>query len=573
MAATRRNRPADRSERPFGPVSGLCFALLMLAAVAGPCAAQGWPEHGGPGGIHYSSLAQIDRSNVHELVLAWTYRTGEGAGPLTEAGHFGLQVTPILLPEAAGGHLVLCSPLNRVIALDPATGRERWRFDPEVRRLGPDDQPKCRGVAQWRDAELDAGALCAWRIFVATLDQRLLALDGRTGRACESFGQDGVVELAAFIDATMPATDTASVRTYMPPAIISDKVIVGSSVGAKFRRADAPSGAVRAFDARTGRLAWSFDAVPRTADDPAAADWTPEAQKQTGGANVWSLMSVDPGRDMVFLPTSSASPNFFGGTRPGNNRHANSVVALRGSTGELVWSFQLVHHDVWDWDVASQPLLVDLQRNGQRIPVVVQLTKQGLVFVFHRETGVPVFPVEERPVPVDGVPGDALSPTQPFPVAPPPLAPMSIEPDDAWGFSFYDRLACRRMIEALRHGEAYTPPTVRGTVIRSGMVSNWGAGAFDESRNVLITNAQSLPSLIRLVPDDQVEAGQTDAPVCPAALRAALPERNMPCSGVCRSYSRPSARLAPGRRGTAWWRWTWRPAVSIGPFRWARWKR
>ncbi|MFQ5636132.1 MAG: PQQ-binding-like beta-propeller repeat protein, partial [Gammaproteobacteria bacterium] len=374
-------------------------------------------------------------------------------------------------------------------------------------------QYKCRGVAQWRDADAAAEVACASRLFLVTVDQRLYALDARSGKSCIGFGDLGLVRLTPLIKAARPSADSGSVQSYMPPAVVRDTVVVGSGVGAKFRRRDAPSGAVRAFDARTGQLKWAWDPVPRNPDDPRAADWDEEALAHTGGANVWSLMSVDERRDLVFLPTSAASPNFFGGTRPGDNHYANSTVALRGSTGELAWHFQLVHHDVWDYDAGSQPLLADIVREGKAIPVVVQLTKHGFVFVFHRDTGEPVFPVEERAVPTDGVPGETLSPTQPFPSAPPPLAPTGISPDDAWGFTFYDRGICRKLFERYRTGEIFTPPSLDGTVLRPGMVSNWGSGAFDASRNLLITNPQNIPQLVRLLPVEEVDPEGARSPM------------------------------------------------------------
>lgn len=491
-----------------------CLTLLGGCCTAALAASAGWPDYGGdPGGARFSSLDQINRDNVQMLELVWTYRTGDGAGPIEDVGSYGLQGTPILLEQEAGGLLIMCTAFSKVVALEPATGKVVWAFDPGVDRADRNAQYKCRGVAQWRDDAADTVSICTWRIFLATLDQRLYALDARTGAPCRKFGVSGLVNLTPFIDAAKPATDTPGVRTYMPPVIVSDTVIIGTSVGAKFKRPDAPSGAIRAFDARTGQFKWQFDPVPRNHDDPEAANWDPEALANTGGGNVWSLMSVDHDRDLVFLPTSSAAPNYFGGTRPGDNRYANSTVALRGSTGELIWHYQIVHHDVWDWDVSAQPMLVDIERDGKTIPAVVQLTKHGFVFVFHRETGKPLFPIEERPVPTDGVPGDVLSPTQPFPAAPPPLTATGITPDDAWGFTFFDRGRCRQMIESLRHGEIFTPPTTGGTVIMPGMVNNWGSGAFDAGRNLLITNPQSLPGFVRLVPASEVDPEQAKLPM------------------------------------------------------------
>jgi len=216
-------------------------------------------------------------------------------------------------------------------------------------------------------------------------------------------------------------------------------VILGSTNNTKFRRIDGPSGMVRAFDARTGALSWTFDPVPRNPGDPEAGHWTTAALAATGAANVWSFMSVDSRRGLVFLPTASAAPDFFGGARPGDDRYADSVVALRAATGEVVWHYQVVHHDVWDLDMPAQPMLVNVPRAGRDTPAVVQLTKMGLIFVFDRDTGIPLFPVEERPVPQDGVPGEVLSPTQPFPVKPEPLVPQGLTPDQAFGFTFFDR--------------------------------------------------------------------------------------------------------------------------------------
>jgi quinoprotein glucose dehydrogenase len=473
-----------------------------------------WRHHGGDeGGSKYSSLDQINRDNVDNLVLAWSYRTGDGAGRMRPGGSYGLQATPILVAYPGGSALVLCGAFGQIIALDPATGAERWSFDPGIPREVMGIQYKCRGVAQWHDRQADSAAACTARIFAATADQRLIALDAETGAPCAGFGRDGVVDLVPYIEATAPATDTPGVRTYMPPAVVGDIVVLGSVVGAKFSRADAPSGAVRAFDARNGTLKWSFDPVPRNPGDPQARSWSAESLAMTGGANVWTLMSTDTWRDLVFLPTSSASPNFFGGTRPGPNPYANSTVALRGSTGELVWHYQIIHHDVWDWDLASQPMAVTLSRDGRALPAVVQLTKHGFVFVFNRDTGEPVFPVEERAVPTDGVPGEWLSPTQPFPTAPPPLAPTHIDPDDAWGFTVFDRNACRRLIESLRHGEMFTPPSTQGTIMMPGMANNWGGGAFDPKRQLLITNVQRIPGYVRLIPRDQIDPDAADSPM------------------------------------------------------------
>ncbi len=290
------------------------------------------------------------------------------------------------------------------------------------------------------------------------------------------------------------------------PAVVSDTIIMGSSNNRRSRNINSPKGTIHAFDARTGALKWTFDPVPFSPDDPEHENWTQEALAVTSGANAWSMLSVDTERDLVFLPTGSASPDHFGGHRPGDNRYSDSVVALRGSTGELVWHYQTVHHDVWDWDLPAQPMLVDIARDGQLIPAVVQLTKMGLVFVLHRETGEPLFDIEERLVSTEGVPGEVLSPTQPFPVKPPPLIEQNITPDDAWGLTLWDRGQCRDLIASFNYGPVYTPPTVRGTAAIPGIsVTNWGGGAYDAATNTLITTASRIPFVFRLVPKADLE--------------------------------------------------------------------
>ena len=267
-----------------------------------------------------------------------------------------------------------------------------------------------------------------------------------------------------------------------PPVTVADLVVIGGTDNTKFWRADSPRGEVRAFDARSGALRWKFDPIPHGTADPAALGWTREGLDHSGGGNVWSMMSVDPERGLLFLPTATAAPNNYGGLRPGDNHYANSVVALRVADGSVAWHFQVVHHDVWDLDLPAQPILVDLERDGRKVPVVIQLTKQGLVFVLDRETGTPVFPVEERPVPTDGVPGEVLSPTQPFPVRPAPIGGLRSTPDDAWGFTAFDQAACRRKLESFGRSGLYEPPSLDGTLLMAS-ASNWGGAAYDPARS------------------------------------------------------------------------------------------
>ncbi|MAF83174.1 MAG: pyrroloquinoline quinone-dependent dehydrogenase [Gammaproteobacteria bacterium] len=452
--------------------------------------ASDWLYYGGTqGGTHHSSLQQISRDNVGDLELAWSYRTGalKRHPQIGFPGAASFHVTPILLPKAAGQSLAFCTPFNRIIALDPTNGDERWTFEPKLKPPSPGGRFNCRGIAYWQDA-MPAGNSCKHRLFMGTFDLQVLAVDAQTGQACEDFGNNGAIDVWHMVEAEVEAKAgltglpadlrPGDIQFSAPPAVVGNLVIVGSSNNTKSRRIDGPNGVIRAFNARNGKLVWSFDPVPRNPNDPETKNWTEAALQNTGAANAWSILSVDEERDLIFLPTGSASPDFYGGKRPGDNRYANSIIALRGSTGEVVWHYQIVHHDVWDLDIPSQPILTTLRIDDTEIPVVVQLTKQGMTFVLHRETGEPVFGVEERPVPQDGVPGDQLSPTQPYPYFPPPLVPMSLTSDDAWGFTVLDRNYCRDWIERSRTDHFYAPPTPEGTANFPGMsVNNWGGGA------------------------------------------------------------------------------------------------
>ncbi len=472
----------------------LVAALALALASAAPSrAGEDWPFYGGDaGGMRWSPLAQIDRSNVSKLAEAWRIRTGDLDAVPPPPGHMAFQATPILVD----GLLVLPTPMGRVLALDPETGAERWRFDATVKTL---EIPEftARGVASWTDAEAAPAAACRRRIFATTVESRLFAIDAGTGRSCLAFGREGQVDLRDGVGEVRQWEYTIS----SPPTLVGDLVIVGSAIGDN-QRVDMPKGIVRAYHARSGALRWAWDPIPRSADDPAHVDWRSEQAARVGAANAWSILSADPARDLVFVPTSSPSPDYFGGERLGSNRYANSVVALRASTGQVVWSFQVVHHDLWDYDVPAQPVLTSLLREGGEVPVVVQATKMGHLFVLHRETGTPIFAVEERPVPASDVPGEQASPTQPFPTAPPALVPHSLAPDDAWGLTPWDRGRCRERIARLRNEGIFTPPSLRGTLMVPGNAggSNWGSVAIDPTRRMVLLNLTQLPFEVRLIP-------------------------------------------------------------------------
>ena len=485
--------------------------LLILAAGAG---AGDWRHYGGDaGGSRYAPHAEIDRDNVASLEVAWEFRSGdlESKGDAMESS--ALEVTPIHVRNA----LYTCTPFNRAIALDPGTGKTVWEFDAQIALdQRPANQYLCRGVSYWEDPARADGA-CSSRIFMGTNDARLFALDADTGERCADFGANGEVK----VDAGMPLLWPGEFQITSSPALIGDVVIVGSAISDN-ARADAPRGTVRAYDVRTGAVRWTFDPIPVEPPAGLESSWQTGSAPRTGHANVWSTMSVDAERDLVFLPTSSASPDFFGGERPGENRYANSVVAVRGSTGEVVWHFQTVHHDIWDYDLAAQPNLVMLQPEGAAAPVpaVIQTTKTGFVFALNRETGEPLIPVEERAVPTGAVGGEWLSPTQPFPVRPPPLVPQSIKAEDAWGFTFWDRGQCRKKIEAVNSNGLYTPPSTKGTVLYpfTGGGVNWGGAAWDPERQWLVVNMNRVMHVVTLIPRAEfaaVDKANPDAEVTP----------------------------------------------------------
>jgi quinoprotein glucose dehydrogenase len=460
-----------------------------------------WPAYGhDAGGSHYSPLSRINRDNVKQLRAVWTYRTGHLAGGSRAAETIEFEATPIMVD----GTLYLSTPFNHVIALDPQTGAERWTFDPKLDLSIPYAEGfTSRGVSTWLDRARAKNEACSRRIFVATNDGRLIALDAATGKTCTDFGKDGQIELTRGVGSFGPG----EYHFTSPPAIAGDLVVVGSTVEDALR-ADAPSGVVRAFDARTGTLRWSWNPIPREQTDPAWKTWKGGSASRTGAANVWSVISVDAERNLIFLPTSCPSPDFYGGERRGDNLYSNSVVALHASTGKLAWYFQVVHHDVWDYDVPAQPVLVNVRRRGREIPAVAVATKMGHIFLLNRETGKPLFPVEERRVPQGGAPGEELSPTQPFPVLPPPLDPETLTPDDAWGITEEDRRWCRERIESLRSDGIFTPPSLKGSIIYPGNIGGvaWGGASVDPRHSILIANTNRFPFIITLIPRDRYPA-------------------------------------------------------------------
>jgi quinoprotein glucose dehydrogenase len=452
-----------------------------------------WPVHGGNhAGTRFSPLARITRENVGRLGVVWRYHTGEPS--LDIARQPSLQVTPLVVDNV----MYISTPLGKVLALNPANGHELWRYDARVDPRGGYGDFASRGVATWLDTTAKPDAPCRRRIFLATVDARLVALDAANGSVCTTFGVEGTIGLRHGLRVLPFAPQAYQVTS--PPTVVGDLVVVGSAIADNSRPAPA-SGEVRAFDTRTGELKWSWDPIPQDPSDPAASSWQDGSAKRTGAANVWSVMVADPERDLIFLPTSSAAPDYYGAQRPGDNRYANSIVALRASTGRVVWHFQTVHHDLWDYDNAAPPALVVLTRGGRTVPAVVQATKTGQLFVFHRETGAPVFPVEERPVPISTIPDEQASPTQPFSSLP-PLSPHRLAAEQAFGATPEGRDVCRALIQSLRNEGIFTPPSIEGTLVIPSHIggAHWGGVGVDERTGVAFVPVNRIAAMVQLIP-------------------------------------------------------------------------
>ncbi len=479
-----------RNKTQLARWKALVLAVSLLLACTIVCAQRAadrdWPYYGhDAGGMRFAKLTQINRGNVAKLKIAWVYHTGDISDGTNYPRKSEFESTPVLVD----GILYVTTPFNRVIALDPTSGKERWAFDPKINLKGKYSEGLMnRGVSTWLDDRRKPGAECRRRIFLATIDARLISLDAVSGKPCGDFGDQGEIDLTSGIDHIIRQGEYEETS---PPAIVDDLVVVGSSI-ADNDRVDSPSGVVRAFDARTGKPRWRWHPIP--------ASLAP-----TGAGNAWSVMSVDEARDLVFVPTGAPSPDYHGAKRPGDDKWSNSVVALRGRDGGFVWGFQLVPHDLWDYDTASQPLLATLHRNGSDVPVVIQGNKSGNLFVLQRETGIPVFKVEERAVPQSDADEERTSPTQPFPTVPPPLARQEISANDIWGATEADRAACGERFAYLRSAGIFTPPSVQGIVAFPGNLGgmNWSGGAFDPQRQLFVTNVNNLAMEVHLIPREQ----------------------------------------------------------------------
>jgi len=480
----------------------LCLKVLLLLILSVPSTVFAAESYGAPSGAKFAPLTQITPANVASLETAWTFHTGDKGEGFRDKNH-SFQATPVLWNRT----LYFSTSGGLAFAIDAVTGAEKWRFDSKLPKDVDYAESASRGVTIWHDSAGEANA-CAHRVFLPNLMGHLYALDALTGSICRDFGEQGMIDLRASALPERPEfeLEPGEYSVTSPPVVWRNLVVFGSAIGDN-RGVALERGVVRALDARSGKEVWRFDPVPRNPDDPARTTWSGDSADRTGGANAWPPLSVDEERGLIFVPTGSPGPDYFGGERLGDNRHANSLVALRAETGEVAWAQQIVHHDLWDYDLPGQPVLIDLERSAERVPSVVVATKTGMLFSFNRESGEPVHPVEERPVPATDVQGEVSSPTQLFSSLPPLVKQSALQPEDLFGVLWFDRVACEDTLAGLRSEGIFTPPSLRGTLVNPGWAggANWGGVAIDAERQIAVVNVNQLPGIVRLIPRDDVE--------------------------------------------------------------------
>jgi quinoprotein glucose dehydrogenase len=480
--------------------SALIFAGAHLLYAASFASSE-WPYYGGDqAGSKYSLLDQVNRSNVANLKLAWEWRTGETPLPEfgTRPGMF--ETTPVTI----AGVLYFSTPYNRVVALEARTGQQKWVYDPKAYHDGqvPNGTGFVhRGIAVWRDPGSHA-----LRVFINSR-YRLIALDSETGEPIKAFGDNGAVNL---IEGLRWTTNPKNYTNTSPPVIYKNLVIVGNGVADRLVYKNDPPGDVRAFDARTGKLVWTFHTVPLK-NEFGSETWGDNSASFTGHTNVWAPMTLDESRGLLYLPVSTPSNDFYGGRRPGANLFADSIVCLDAATGVRKWHYQLVHHGLWDYDMPSPPNLVTIHVNGETIDAVVQLSKQGFAFVFDRISGKPVWPIEERPVPGSDVASEHAWPTQPVPTKPPAFSPQGTSLDDAFDLTPELKAEAQAEMKKLRLGPLFTPPSFQGTLMRPGVIggANWGGGSFDPETHILYVKSSNVPAVAKLIKPESSPSGPT----------------------------------------------------------------
>ena len=523
---------------------GIAVSLLFLVA---PIATsyeqsrenQGWAHYGGSlSGDRYVAPSSISPKTIHNLSPAWEFRTGDATSGSKYGGRSSkFRATPILLDNK----LIFSTGFNRVFAIDPETGKQIWTFNPEVDfSRGYSEMFTSRGVAGRQSPPRHDTRICDSQVFLGTLDARLIALDAETGQKCPNFGDRGKIDLSE------------GIRNYRrwdysvtsPPIVVGDLVVVGSAIGDN-GAAELEPGVIRAFHVETGDLVWSWDPIPRNVNHPAVANWADGAKSKAGGGNVWSVMSADPERDIIYLPTTSPSPDFYGGKRLGNNAFANSIVALKATTGEFLWGYQTVRHDLWDLDLASQPLLFDyIGANGQTRPALAQATKMGFVFILDRETGEPLHKVQERPVPQTDIAGEETAPTQRFPAI--QLHTTDARPIRLWSNGPDHAQVCTKLLNGVRYEGIFTPPSLEGTLLYpgNGGGTNWGSMAYNPQSKIGYLTVNRMPTIVKLIPRSEFRAAnrkgtlngvraqhtaQNGAPFGMARADVYNPENNLPC--------------------------------------------
>ena len=479
LQRTRRTRKLSLRTLPVRIAPSLLSLFLLHASLHGQgSASEGWPEYGGNlGGQRYSSARQINKENVSSLRVAWTFHTHalDIASSANSVAAF--EATPVLWK----GTLYFDSPFDQVFAVDALTGKLKWTFDPKISRTRLYIVTS-RGVALWHAQAPGPGVCGETAVLVATLDRRLIALDAASGKPCPRFGTNGSVDLTKGVEVERPDLYFFT----SPPIVVRNTIVLGASVGDN-QQLFAGSGATRGFDAVTGQQKWKWEPAP----------WAlQQGRRISGSGNAWARLSADPEHDLVFLPTGAASVDYYGGFRPGDNRDANSIVALRASTGEKVWAFQLVHHDVWDYDTASQPLLFTFRGST---PAVAVTNKTGMIYVFHRLTGEPLYPIVERRVPASRLIGESTSSTQPFSSLP-PLQPILFSKANLGGTTA-DRNSCGRQMDELQYKGLFTPPSEAGAIIFPAALGgpNWGSSAIDIGSSVMYTRVSAIPFRLRMV--------------------------------------------------------------------------
>jgi quinoprotein glucose dehydrogenase len=468
-------------------------SLLLLLLCSVVFAQTDWPNYGNDrGGMRYSPLRQINRDNVKNLKAVWTYHTGDGENKTT------IECTPIVVD----GVMYLTTVKAKVVALDAATGREIWKFDPfanlKSSKIYPAGGGVNRGVAYWQGNRGNRGnrGNDYGRVVMATSDGRLISLDARTGKPDSQFGDHGTLDLRRGMDRDLSQLTYGATS---PPAIFEEIVIVGFSVGEG--PTTAAPGDVRAFDVRTGKELWRFYTVPRPGE-LGNETWKGDSWRDRGGANPWSGVTVDVRRGIAFVALGSAAFDFYGGDRHGDNLFANSVVALDARTGKRIWHYQIIRHDIWDYDLPAPPILVTVNHAGRRVDAVAQVTKTGHLFLFDRVTGKPLFDIVERPVPASDVPGEQAAKMQRFPVKPPPLVPQSFTEEMVTDISKESREYVLERLKTLRIGPIFTPIDAKGTIVLPGLHGgfSWAGASFDPETGLLYANTNNIPRVMNLIP-------------------------------------------------------------------------